>query len=182
MRDNTVPAPERRHLFKQVAAGALGALLALPALIGGALTLLHPLRRRGSTNGGFIRVTSLTALPADGVPRRFPVFADATDAWTRSPNVRVGAVYLRRTTPDKVEALNVVCPHAGCFVNYSAEQNRFNCPCHNSHSGLDGAITDPHSPSPRAMDTLEVEVRNETEVWVKVRNFRAGVHDKIPVA
>ena len=92
MRDNTVPAPERRHLFKQVAAGALGALLALPALIGGALTLLHPLRRRGSTNGGFIRVTSLTALPADGVPRRFPVFADATDAWTRSPNVRAASV------------------------------------------------------------------------------------------
>lgn len=182
MRDNPVPAQQRRHFFKQVIAATLGGLLALPALIGGVLTLLHPLKRRGAAGGGFVRVTSLTALPADGVPRRFPVFADATDAWTRSPNVRVGAVYLRRTAEKQIESLNVVCPHAGCFVNYTAEQNRFNCPCHNSHFGLDGAITDPYSPSPRAMDTLEVELRNETEVWVRFRNFRAGVHDKIPVA
>jgi menaquinol-cytochrome c reductase iron-sulfur subunit len=181
MRDNVL-APERRKLLKRVSAAVLGVLLSLPALIGGALTLFHPLRRRGGDPGGFVRVTSLTALPDDGVPRQFPVFADSVDAWTRSTGVRVGAVYLRRTGAKTVGALNVVCPHAGCYVNYIAGQGRFNCPCHNSHFGLDGVITDPHSPSPRAMDALEVEIRNETEVWVKFRNFRAGVHEKIPVA
>jgi menaquinol-cytochrome c reductase iron-sulfur subunit len=179
---DTVHVPERRHWLKHLGTAALGAFLILPALAGGLLMALDPLRRRRPARGGFVRVTSLSALPADGVPRRFPVFADATDAWTRSPRVRIGAVYLRRTAEQRIEALNVVCPHAGCFVNYSAAQQRFNCPCHNSHFGLDGAITDPHSPSPRPLDALEVELRDKTEVWVRFQNFRAGVHQKIPVA
>jgi len=179
---DTVSAPERRDLLKRGFTALLGVLLLMPAFLGGILVLFDPLRRRQTASGGFVRVTSLGALPEDGVPHRFPVLADAVDAWTRSPAVRIGAVYLRRTGPKQVEALNVVCPHAGCFVNYAAAGNHFNCPCHNSHFGLDGSITNPKSPSPRPLDSLEVEIRNETEVWVKFRNFRAGVREKIPVA
>jgi hypothetical protein len=32
------------------------------------------------------------------------------------------------------------------------------------------------------MDTLEVELRNGTEVWVKFQNFEAGKAKKIAVA
>ena len=38
----------------------------------------------------------------------------------------------------------------------------------------------PGSPAPRGLDELEVEIRNKSEVWVKFRNFRAGVPEKIP--
>jgi hypothetical protein len=46
---------------------------------------------------------------------------------------------------------------------------------------MDGKINDPKSPSPRALDTLPVEIRGE-EIYVTFQNFRAGVAEKIPEA
>ncbi|HXG46996.1 MAG TPA: Rieske (2Fe-2S) protein, partial [Methylomirabilota bacterium] len=169
------PQPERRDFLVKAGAAVLGAAAALPPLGVGVATLLHPLRGRAA-GGSFVRVTSLSALPDDGTPRQFPVVADRQDAWNRFPQVRVGAVYLRRTGPSTVQAINVVCPHAGCFVNYSADEKHYLCPCHNSSFALDGQIKNPGSPSPRPLDTLEVEIRNGSEIWVKFQNFRAGTH------
>ena len=92
----------------------------------------------------------------------------------------MGAVYLRRTGSD-VSALNVVCPHAGCFVGLTDDRSRFGCPCHKSSFDLNGAVNDPSSPSPRDMDVLAVEVRNGDEVWVRFQNFLPGRHDKTAV-
>ena len=36
--------------------------------------------------------------------------------------------------------------------------------------------------APRGLDGLEVEIRNEKEVWVKFQNFQTGHARKIPVA
>ena len=131
-----------------------------------------PLRKKAKA-GEFVFVASLTALPEDGLPRKFPVIAGHTDAWNKFPPAPVGAVYLRRTGKT-VEALNVVCPHAGCFVDFNSETKSFLCPCHNSTFALNGKISDPSSPSPRAMDKLSAQIRNGTEVWVKFQNFQAG--------
>jgi menaquinol-cytochrome c reductase iron-sulfur subunit len=91
-------------------------------------------------------------------------------------------VYLQRLADNQVRALNVVCPHAGCFVDYRpADGGHYLCPCHDSRFAKDGKILDPKSPSPRPLDELTVEIRNGSEVWVKFQNFRAGVHEKIPV-
>ena len=90
-------------------------------------------------------------------------------------------MYLRRTAEGRVQALNVICPHAGCFVGYAPERGGFLCPCHNSTFALDGKIDDPQSPSARGMDELEVELRNQTEVWVRFQNFRSGPARKLPV-
>jgi Rieske Fe-S protein len=94
----------------------------------------------------------------------------------------VGAVYLQRLAGKQVRALNVVCPHAGCFVDFRGAESCFHCPCHNSSFSLDGKVLDPKSPSPRALDDLPVEVRNGTEIWVQFQNFRAGVKEKTPVS
>ena len=107
--------------------------------------------------------------------------AGRVDAWNKYPNAPIGAIYLRRTGDGQVEALNVVCPHAGCFIDFLSGEKKFYCPCHNSRFGLDGAIADRKSPSPRGMDSLEVEVRNGTEVWVKFQNFQTGHSEKVPV-
>lgn len=168
----------RRSFFKQAATVVLGAVAVL-APIGAAISvMLDPLRRKGGT-GSFIRVASLSSLPADGVPRKFAVIADRTDAWNRYPNTPIGAVYLRRPDKDTVEAFNVVCPHAGGFIDYNTQQKCFLCPLHNSDFSLDGSIKDPKSPSPRPMDSLKVEVRNN-EIWVAFQNFHAGTREKIP--
>jgi menaquinol-cytochrome c reductase iron-sulfur subunit len=110
------------------------------------------------------------------------VIAAKTDAWNRFDAAPVGAVYLRRLADGKVEALNVVCPHAGCFVDYVPGSAMFRCPCHQSSFALDGEIADARSPSPRGLDSLAVEVKEDGSVWVAFQNFQAGRPDKVPVA
>lgn len=155
-----------------------GAVVAVPA-VAGLVAWSDPLRRVTGV-AGFVKVATLDALPADGIPRRFAVVADKVDAWTRMPSVPVGAVYLRRTAEKVIAALNTVCPHAGCAVDYQSARGCYFCPCHNSTFGVDGSINDPNSPSPRAMDSLEVDLRGN-EVWVRFQNFQAGHADKRPV-
>lgn len=157
----------------------VGAFASLVPIAAGATALLDPLRR-GQRNATMTRVTSLSAIPQNGVPQKFTVQADRVDAWTTYANTPIGAVYLRRT-PEGVEALNVVCPHAGCFVGVAPDRAGFACPCHKSSFDLDGSVNDPASPSPRAMDSLEVEVRDGDEVWVRFQNFLPGREEKTPV-
>jgi menaquinol-cytochrome c reductase iron-sulfur subunit len=177
------PAPGRRSFFKQTQALALGAVTTLVPLGAGLLTFLDPLRRKAGAagGGGFVQVTSLSALAEDGSPRRFPIIASREDAWNKFPQVPIGAVYLRRT-PQGVDALNVTCPHAGCPVEFKPATNSYLCPCHDSKFHLNGTLADRRSPSPRSMDALEVEVRNQTEVWVRFRGFEAGKARKVPLA
>jgi Rieske Fe-S protein len=174
------PGEDRRGFFKQAAAVVLGAVTALVPLVAGLVTLLDPLRRKAGA-AGFVHVTSLSALPEDGSPRRFPVIADRSDAWNKFPQVPIGAVYLQRRGV-LVHALNVTCPHAGCPVEFRPASGVFLCPCHDSKFKVDGALANTSSPSPRGMDTLDVELRNGTEVWVKFQNFEAGKAKKIAVA
>ena len=171
---------DRRGFLKKALAAIIGAVLTLTPVAAGLRVLLDPLRRK-SAAGGAVKVTSLEALPADGVPRKFSVIADREDAWNKFQRVPVGAVYLRRTKEGKIAALNVVCPHAGCFVDFHATKEKFICPCHNSAFAVDGTIADASSPAARGLDSLEVEVRQEREVWVKFQNFEAGKAKKIAV-
>ncbi len=171
---------DRRGFLKKFAANVIGAIITVVPFAAGIAVWLDPARRKGSANGQLVRVATLTALPDDGVPRKFSVLASRVDAWNKSPESVVGAVYLRRDKGGKPQAFNVVCPHAGCFVDYVANRDSYLCPCHNSTFALNGKINDPGSPAPRGLDELEVEIRKDSEVWVKFQNFRAGVAEKIP--
>jgi Rieske Fe-S protein len=141
--------------------------------------MFDPLRRTKPTNTYFVRIASLNSVPPDGVPRKFAVVADRIDAWNKFPNTPIGAVYIRRPDEKTIEAFNVVCPHAGGFIDYNAPEKCFLCPLHNSAFKLDGSIRDPKSPSPRPLDSLKVEVR-DGEIWVAFQNFLAGTREKIP--
>ena len=177
---STAPHAEPRRNFLAAAAAAAVGTIAAAVPLGAALTaLLDPLRRRDG-DSELTLVTRLSAVPEDGSPRKFTVTKDRTDAWATYANTPVGAVYLRRTGSN-VLALNTVCPHAGCFVGVAPDRSRFACPCHKSSFDLDGAVNDPASPSPRDMDTLDVEIRNGDEVWVRFQHFLPGREEKTPV-
>jgi Rieske Fe-S protein len=172
---------DRRGFFRRLAAVAIGGLVTVFPIAAGLWVFADPLRRRASA-GGFVKVTTLDAVPDDGVPRRYTVSKTRVDAWNASPNEPVGAVYLRRkkgaATP---EALQTTCPHAGCMVDYRSDDRIFKCPCHNSAFQLDGEIIQP-SPAPRPMDSLRCEVRNRAgtkEIWVEFENFYTGIGEKI---
>lgn len=174
-------AAPRRSFLKKALATLLGAMAGLAAAAPAVMVLVDPLRRT-KKNSDFVRVTTLETLDQNGEPRKFPIIKSSNDAWSHYPEKPVGAVYLRRSPEDSVEAFNAVCPHAGCFVSFRSGDEAYRCPCHDSSFALDGSIRDPDSPSPRGLDSLNVEIRNQNEVWVEFQNFRAGTPKKIPVS
>lgn len=179
--EKTSSPPERRRGFlAKCIAISLGLLAYAAPVAAGLVALLNPWRQK-SEAGRVLRMASLDTLPDDGTPQKFPVVMDRVDAWNRFPNEPVGAVFLRRTEGG-VQALNIVCPHAGCFVSFDTQQQQFYCPCHGAHFVPDGTRLDTNSPSPRDLDTLEVEIRNDSEIWVKYENYRTGIPQKVAEA
>jgi Rieske Fe-S protein len=180
------PAEGRRGFFASAIAIVLGAVAYLTPAAVSVVSFLNPLRQK-SQAGEFVRLASLADL--DETPRKFSVIADRQDAWNRFPKEPVGAVYLRRLPGDQVEAIHVICPHAGCSVSLAEYEDpstkqkhkKFACPCHNASFDLSGKRLDAVSPSPRDLDTLEVEVRNG-EVLVRFQNFRTGTPAKVAEA
>lgn len=175
--------PARRSFFREALAIGLGGIAAVTPFVTGLVFYLNPLKRKkGAGDDKYIRVTTLDSLPGDDVPRQFPVLGSKTDAWTRTEAAPLGAVFLRRNAAGEIKAFSTICPHAGCFVEYlGKDKNKFLCPCHDSEFELNGDIASPGSPSPRGLDPIEVEVRNESEVWVMFQKFQTGSHDRIPV-
>lgn len=51
-----------------------------------------------------------------------------------------------------------ICPHLGCYYNWSDAQNRFMCPCHGSQYTFDG--THVAGPAPRGLDPLPLREQN----------------------
>ncbi|MSP62501.1 MAG: ubiquinol-cytochrome c reductase iron-sulfur subunit [Myxococcales bacterium] len=167
---------ERRSLFKVLSGGlmaALGAVIAAPVL--GLLS--SPLRRRVQSGGEEPLPVADLARLTDGVPTRATVIAEVVrDAWSRFEKVPLGAVWLIRRG-ETVSALSTTCPHAGCFVDWEPQKKAFGCPCHGSAFDLAGKCTG--GPSPRAMDSLETEVK-DGKVLVRFQRFRQAKSDKEP--
>ena len=168
----------RRGFLRKSAALVCGGIALLIPAAAGVVAFLNPLRQR-SAGGQFMRLAMLNVLPEDGTPRKIPVIADRTDAWNRYPAEPIGAVFLRRVG-DGVAALQVICPHAGCSISLegSGSDGKFFCPCHAASFNLMGERTDVTSPSPRNMDTLDVEIR-DNEVWVRYQTFCLGTAKKV---
>ena len=140
--------------------------------------LLNPWRQK-SEAGKLVRVASLAALPLGGPPQRCPVIADRSDAWNRYPDEAIGAIFLCRVGDQEVLALQSICPHNGGCVSYDPEKKNFYCPSHGALFDRQGRRLDAKSISPRDLDTLEVEIRDGTEVWVKFEKFQDGTAQKI---
>jgi Rieske Fe-S protein len=180
------PEPPRRGFFRKFLAMAVGGIVVAVPAAAGLAVFFDPVRKSLKKGGaaGFVPVAPLEAVPADGRPAKFQVIADRADAWNRYKNVPLGAVYVKRTSPGSgadagVRAWNVVCPHAGCFVDVAADGRSFRCPCHNSGFSETGAQL-PGCASPRPMDELKVDEAALKQGMVKVQfqNFVAGTAEK----
>ncbi len=179
-------AEPRRGFLSKALAILVGGLVGLVPLAAGAVFFSDPLLRRrkpaqgdGDEDSGFVRVTTLQALPSDGSPRLFPVVADQQDAWNKFPQTEVGSVYVSKSAGDQLTCFNSRCPHLGCTVKYQADLSSFVCPCHDSSFSLEGHRN--NEIPPRDLDHLDVELRNQNEVWVRFQKFRAGIPEQKPV-
>jgi Rieske Fe-S protein len=173
------PAPDDRRgfLVKLLALGLGAAALAVPTLSALA-AFFNPWRQKSET-GKLVRVASLAALPLGGPPQRCPVIADRSDAWNGYPAEAVGAIFLCRVGDQEVLALQTICPHNGGCVSYDPEKKNYYCPSHGALFDLQGRRLDEKSISPRDLDSLEVEIRDGTEVWVKFEKFQDGTAQKM---
>jgi menaquinol-cytochrome c reductase iron-sulfur subunit len=179
--ETTADGDNRRGFLEKAAAVSCGAIALATPVAAGVAAFLNPLRQK-SPGGEFMRLASLDAIPEDGTPLKVPVIADRTDAWSRFPKESIGAVFLSRPggkAKGDVTALQVICPHAGCSINFDVSGHKYFCPCHAASFDLAGVRTDATSPSPRNMDSLEVEIRNKNEVWVKFQTFGVGTAQKV---
>lgn len=173
-----------RRSFFAILCGGLAMLAPIGA---GIWSFFSPLFRKAQTPQ--VRVALLDQVPDDGKPYFFPVVSDRQDAWTRYEAQKVGAVYLVRQPGEaQPTAFTAKCPHAGCSIGYSAEEEKFKCPCHTSSFGIDGCrVNGDQEVAPRDMDTLEVEMRElsagedqaVTEVLVTFVDYKTGHSEKI---
>ncbi len=188
---DTPQAEHRRGFLAKATVIVFGSLaLAVPSAIGLFTWLKSPFRQK--SQGGDFKLAMLAELPEDGTPRKIPVIADRNDAWNRFPAEPIGAVFLRRAAKDTVEAFQAKCPHAGCLIQYvpaaskedssedkdPSQLGKFFCACHAASFGIGGERLDSPSPSPRDMDSLEADVNDKGEVWVKFVAFKTGCSKK----
>ena len=173
------PAPDGRRGFlaKLMALGLGTVALAVPSLSALA-AFLNPWRQRDAM-GDWVRVAPKAVVPLGGPPQRCPVIADRSDAWNGYPAQAIGAIFLSQISDNKFLALQSICPHNGGCVAYDAEKKNFYCPSHGALFDLQGRRLDEKGISPRDLDTLEVEVRDGTEIWVKFERFQDGTAQKI---
>jgi menaquinol-cytochrome c reductase iron-sulfur subunit len=179
---------ERRNFLSEFVAAVTGGAIVLVPFAAGLGFFAGPIlrkRRASASNAnarrdeeGYLRVASVSSLPADGRPQSFTVYDDVVDAWNKFVDQPVGRVYLRKRSDGKVTAFNVRCPHLGCAVDYRPSQNDYFCPCHTSAFNLEGEKE--NEIPPRGMDALEVKVKEGT-VWVRFQSFKAGTPDRISV-
>jgi menaquinol-cytochrome c reductase iron-sulfur subunit len=174
----SAPTPRRGFLYK-AAAVVIGSLVALFPFLTGLVVLSDPWRRKGA-GGQWFQVGSLDALKP-GVPQRVQILSTRRDAWSQYRDEPIGAVFLVvGDNKSDVSAFNSTCPHAGCSVGFQPARNCFVCPCHTSAFALNGEAL--NAVSPRAMDSLDCQVRGSGEIWVKYEDFRSGTPFKIPKA
>lgn len=162
-----------RRTILQVVAGAAGVgaagAVGVPAagLVAAPAHTPSPHERRGGGDG-WTEVARFDDVRA-GEALQAAVLGQEVDAWSVTPARRVGAVWLLRggEGPETLRALSAVCPHLGCLIE--RKEPGFTCPCHASDFSPDGRAL--NGPCPRAMDPIDVRVRDgAVEVrWVRYR-------------
>jgi Rieske Fe-S protein len=177
-RSEAAAEPARRNVLVAVLAVVIGAFVSVVPIIPGLAVLTDPLRRKKKSGGKAIRITTLEALQASELPQRFQVIDERRDAWNKYPPEPIDALFLVPQGDGKPpKAYSATCPHLGCAVDFKDVTGEYQCPCHTSAFAVDGQPL--YGPSPRGLDELQVEIRNDTEVWVLYQRFQIGTTKKI---
>jgi cytochrome b6-f complex iron-sulfur subunit len=126
-------------------------------LLGGGLSGLLSTWLAGCTggpkkNGGFAEFVRLDVLDESGYILQ--------DYFAKEPIVAV------RDPKDKnvIHAVNALCTHQGCLVNWHKDKQVFLCPCHGSSFAADGKYL--QGPTNKDLQTFPAKIEGSS-VWVK---------------
>ena len=176
---------ERRSFCKAVVAGGLGAVAIAPPVASGVRMVLSAPEQKGAA-GKFYPLATVDSLGQ--TPQKFMIIDDIRDAWINSSQQRIGSVFLSKNDEGEIRAIHTLCPHAACTIETAEKINpqtgekeaMFYCACHTAHFDWNGVRLDDTSPSPRDLDTLEVQIEPDGRVLVKFENFITGIPEKKP--
>jgi Rieske Fe-S protein len=170
-----------RRRFVGFFTGLLMAIIGLAVATPAVAYFLGPLRRKSGTQGAgpaFQDAGPLADIPV-GQWRLLSVEMVHQDGWKKT-RVKHALWVRRQDQRDQgVTVLSSICPHLGCPVNWHPDQSQFFCPCHGGIFDRNGERTG--GPPPRAMDSLEFEIRGG-RLWVRWQDFKIGVPARVPVS
>lgn len=139
----------RRGFFKHL---AMIAGLILSYGTGAVYALQFLLPKKKAVKYRRMLVSSLNDLPRDGST----TFKDLA-----------GREIVLVNTEKGLRAISTTCTHLGCKVYWEPENVRFFCPCHDGVFDVNGGVVS--GPPPRALDTYQVEVDANDNVFVMVK-------------
>jgi Rieske Fe-S protein len=152
-----------------IAASLLGLILGIPFIrsVIGAGT--------AARKDKWVKLADLQAIPV-GEPVRLNFIRDEQDAFIKQTALH--SVWIVRQSQAEITAYSPICPHAGCYYNWSAQLRRFACPCHASVFEINGMVVS--GPAPRPLDTLPVKIEDGS-LFLTWKRFMAGVADKAEI-
>ncbi|MCY2966614.1 MAG: hypothetical protein NT069_23795 [Planctomycetota bacterium] len=148
-----------RMVVKWIAGGLPFLLCGVPLAIGVCFAC-DPLSRSESRE--WLPVTSLSDLPADGVPRRFSIYDNPVDAWCRLPQETFDHVFLTRSMETGSIAAFEPRYH-GCAIEIDRRANRFFVPCWNLGFDFEGNLIG-QGMDLRAPDLTQARIRVVADV------------------
>ena len=162
-----VPVPIWRRDFPYEAAGeeevtrrefARYLVLGAGAIAAGNVGLAVWTQLRSINTGEPRSIVALASVPVgDTYLFRYPTEADPA--------------ILLRVDEREVVAFSQQCTHLGCVVYYQAQENRWHCPCHEGNfATLSGDVIS--GPPTRPLGRIDVEVRDDGNVWALARHER----------
>ncbi len=110
------------------------------------------------------------------VPKKIAIKDIKIDAWVKFPPTEIGAVWIVMNKSNGFTVFSSICPHLGCGVDWDKNTGNFICPCHDSFFSIEGNVLS--GPSPRAMDTLETEIK-EGRLFVRFQKMKLGISKKV---
>lgn len=109
----------------------------------------------GGSSGNWYPVAKVSEL-AGTEPLRREVSVEHRAGW--GSMLRAQAVFVLPGGERRV--VSAVCPHEGCEVDWSGDERKFLCPCHDSIFGPDGARLG--GPAQRGLDQMPARVNGDT--------------------
>lgn len=112
--------------------------------------------------------TEKSTVRSDGFESVGTVMELSQDSVILNKKTTIGAVLVVRN-PDNSEqlmAVNPKCTHAGCIVDWKADQRILVCPCHASNFAMDGKVL--KGPATKPLATYEAKIEGNS-VLVKVK-------------
>ena len=112
---------ERREFMFKAGSVCHGIAVAIPP-IAARIAVLMDLLRCKQGYADFTRVTLLDALPGDGTPKKFTIYAEKQDAWNKFPKIAIGRfiyaeIAMGKSTPSMWSVL------ASAGLSYAVKAN-----------------------------------------------------------